>query len=52
MSVDPVAPILQRELCRRVWVAGDKDRWLAYPTHDEGELFFFCPVCAAREFDD
>jgi hypothetical protein len=51
MSGGPVAPILQCELCRRVWVPADKDRWRAYPTDGEGELFFFCPVCATREFD-
>jgi hypothetical protein len=52
VSAEPVAPILQRELCRRVWVPADNDRWRAYPTDDEGELVFFCPVCVVREFDD
>jgi hypothetical protein len=52
VSGEPVAPILQCDLCRRVWVAADGDRWRAYPTGDWGELVFFCPVCAVREFDD
>jgi hypothetical protein len=52
VSAEPVAPILQCEECRRVWVPADKDRWRAYPTDDEGELVFFCPHCAARETDD
>jgi hypothetical protein len=53
VSVEPVAPVLQCDLCRRVWVPADNDRWrAAYPTDDEGELVFFCPVCAAREFSD
>jgi hypothetical protein len=52
VSAEPVASILQCDLCRRVWVPADKDRWRAYPTDDEGELVFFCPVCATREFDD
>jgi hypothetical protein len=53
VSAEPVAPILQCELCRRVWVPADKDRWRAYPTDDAGELFFFfCARVRAREFDD
>jgi hypothetical protein len=51
VSAEPVAPILQCELCRRVWVPADKDRWRVYPTDDEGELVFYSPHCAAREFD-
>jgi hypothetical protein len=52
VSAEPVAPILQCEVCRQVWVPADNDRWRACPTDDEGELVFFCSVCAAREFDD
>ena len=52
VSAEPVAPILHCELCGRVWVPAHRDRWRAYPTEDEGELVFFCPACAAREFDD
>jgi hypothetical protein len=52
VSAEPVALIPHCEECRRVWVPADKDRWRAYPTDDEGELVFFCPVWATREFDD
>jgi hypothetical protein len=52
MSAEPVASILQCDLCRRVWVPADNDRWRAYPTGDEGELVFFCPACAPNEFSD
>jgi hypothetical protein len=44
MSGQPIAPILQCELCRRVRVPADKDHWRAYSTDDGGELVFFCPV--------
>jgi hypothetical protein len=47
-----VALIPQCAECPRVWVPADRDRWRAYATDDEGELVFFCPVCAGREFDD
>jgi hypothetical protein len=52
VSAEPVALIPQCVECRRVWLPADKDRWRAYPTDDEGELVFFCPVCAGRESDD
>jgi hypothetical protein len=43
--------ILQCEECRRVWTPADQDRWRCYLTTD-GELVFYWPECAAREFDD
>ena len=51
MSAEPVAPNLQREECRRVWLPPDDDRWRCYLDTDD-ELVFYCPHCAAREFDD
>jgi hypothetical protein len=47
MSGGPVAPILQCELCRRVWVPADKDRWRAYPTDGEANCSSSVP-CARR----
>ena len=51
MRAEQVLSILQCELCRRIWLPADKDHWRAYPNEDEGELVFFCPDCAKREFD-
>jgi len=37
--------------CLDVWLPADEDRWRAY-LDTEGELVFYCPGCAEREFDN
>jgi hypothetical protein len=34
-----------------VWLPADEDRWRCYLDIDD-ELVFYCPHCAAREFDN
>ena len=43
--------------CGTRWLPADEQRWRAYVGCDEhrdepGELFFYSPDCAAREFGD
>jgi len=36
----------------RPWLPDDDERWRAWLTDDEpAELVFYCPRCAASEFD-
>jgi hypothetical protein len=49
MSAEQVALIPQCAECRKVWLPADEERWLAY-LDTEGEIVFFCPECAQREF--
>lgn len=42
-------------VCQRPWIAGD-ERWRAYqidgePYEPAESIVFYCPQCAAREFD-
>jgi hypothetical protein len=43
------------EVCHRQWQPDDDDRWRAYHVGDDpdepAELVFYCPRCAASEFD-
>jgi hypothetical protein len=48
---EPVAPMVECEECRRVWLSADDNRWRAYLTIDD-EIGFYCPECAEREFSD
>jgi hypothetical protein len=46
-------PLLaRRNQCRKLWLPGDDERWLAYWIDDgpEERLLFYCPDCAEREF--
>jgi hypothetical protein len=37
--------------CEAAWLPADSERWLAY-LDVGGELVFYCPRCAANEFED
>jgi hypothetical protein len=50
VTAEPVALIPQCAECRRVWPPPDEDRRRYYLDTDD-ELVFYCPDCAAREFD-
>ena len=45
--------LIRCEACREPWV--DDERWRAYHAGDDldepAELVFYCPACAASEFD-
>lgn len=42
--------------CDEIWLPWDTDRWRAYIAGADldhpGEVFFYCPGCAAREYGD
>lgn len=48
--------IPRRPECEAVWLLADEERWQAQLGGDgldePAEVFFYCPPCAAREFDD
>ena len=55
MDAQQVAPIPRCAECEAVWLpAADEQRWRAYLGNDDldepGELVFYCPECAEREF--
>ncbi len=57
MNAKGVALVPRCSECEAVWLPDDTDRWCAYLGCDEhvderGEVFFYCPTCAEREFGD
>jgi hypothetical protein len=50
VSAEQVALIPQCVGCGELWLPVDEDRWQAH-LDTEDELVFYCPSCAAREFD-
>jgi hypothetical protein len=52
MPIGGVALIPRWAECEAAWLPADKARWQAWLTDDEpAELVFYCPRCAASEFD-
>jgi hypothetical protein len=51
MSAERVALIPQCVECLERWLPGDQERWRAYLDCD-GDVVFYCPECAEREFRD
>jgi len=51
MDLEQVARIPRCAECDESWLPDDDERWQAYFDTD-GELVFFCPECAEREFGD
>lgn len=56
MNAKPVALIPECAECEARWLAADEERWRAYLGSDDldepGELAFYCPDCAEREFSE
>jgi hypothetical protein len=56
MTTEPVVLIPQCAECRKVWLPTDDDCWRAYLGAEDldelAEIVFYCPECAARQFDD
>jgi hypothetical protein len=56
MTVEGVALIPRCAECEAAWLPADEERWRVYfgsDTLDEpGEVVFYCPNCAEREFSD
>jgi hypothetical protein len=51
VSLERIALIAHCAECDALWLPADEERWSAYLTDDEpGELVFYCPECAKREF--
>jgi hypothetical protein len=50
VSTEQAARTLRCAECGDVWLPDDEDRSRAYLDTDN-ELVFYCPGCAAREFD-
>jgi hypothetical protein len=50
MSVDHTAVLPECAECLDVWLPSDEERWRAFV--DDGNLSFFCPGCAEREFGE
>ena len=56
MTEPVVALVSKCVTCGEIWLPWDTDRWSAYIGGDDlidpGEIFFYCPECAIREFGD
>jgi hypothetical protein len=56
VSADGVTLILRCAECEAAWLPAGEQRWRAYLGADDldapGELAFYCPECAEREFSD
>jgi hypothetical protein len=54
VSPEGVALIPECAECDACWLPAEEERWRAYLGCDDldelGEVFFYCPVCAEREF--
>jgi len=55
MPVEGIALIPSCEECDALWLPADDERWRAYfgceeDLDERGELYFYCPDCAEREF--
>jgi hypothetical protein len=54
---EPVVALVPKCVeCDEIWLPWDAARWRAYiggaDAIDPGEVFFYCPECANREYGD
>jgi hypothetical protein len=54
MRAESIASIPSCAECGALWLPTDEERWSAYlggnDLDEPGELVFYCPDCAVREF--